>query len=266
MAKHVPITSITVDRELEPGDDVSNLARDIRKSGGLSVPVLTDGDLVLIDGLRRLRALESLGYTEVEVVSTSMFPVACEVLTRAREHGVEAAPMTPKRTWQIYQRMSIVLRVTKSHLATGRPKGTGSKASAGGRPMLAAALGYSSVAPLQAITNVYRKASEGNTKAKEAVALLESGETTIYGAVDYVNRTAGGLTGPIVKYPEQKNILDTGIASLRGLLHGLSQLGPLSEEFPGAEKSKYLKELLKLRRDFYRIVKLLDEEINQNVQ
>jgi ParB-like nuclease domain len=269
VARTLPIEMIIVDRELEPGDDVSTLAEDIAQSG-LQVPILLDGDYVLIDGLRRLEAVRTLGQTEVEVVATSMFPVACEYLTRAREHGVGAKQLTTRRTWQIYQRMRVILQITKSHLITGRPKGATAKSSAGGRPMLAKALGYRSEAPLQAITHVYRYAEEKvasrrSERAREAVALLEEGSLSVYGAVDYIDRV-DGLQGDITKYQEQKDAIEAAINALRGLMFGLFRLGPLDPKFPVEEAQKLSKDLVNLRGQFYRFVRTFNEEINKNVQ
>lgn len=54
-----------VDREVAPTDDPSKLVADI-KQHGQTTPILIRPDLHLIDGLRRVRALKSLGIEQVE--------------------------------------------------------------------------------------------------------------------------------------------------------------------------------------------------------
>jgi ParB-like nuclease family protein len=270
MAKHVPIGAIRTDRKLEPDDDISEstLAWEIRKSGGLEVPILVDGNYNLIDGLRRLEALRALGHTKVEVTATSMFPVACEHIKRAREHGVGAVPLSPRRIWEIHQALKPVLTATKSHFMTGRRKGTGAKGSAGGRPLLAMALGLGSESVLQAVTQVYRTAAnEGNSekgkRAKEAIRMLEAGETTVYGAVAFMTSNQG-LKGNLRKYHEQKDVLDNAIASMRGIIRGLQDLGPLDPRFPLQEAQTKLKDLARIRGQFYRFIRTYDEEIKKH--
>jgi hypothetical protein len=251
-----------VTRDLERDDDLTNLAKDIQ-AYGLAVPVLVDQNMNLIDGLRRLRAVESLGQDSVDVVVTSMYPVACEMLKRAREHGIEAAPLGPRRIWQIYTDMQPIFKVTKSTALRGRQKGQRLKHEIGGRPLLAKALDLPSEAVLQAITYVYRLAQTDTgakgTKAREAVRLLESGEVTAYGAADYIKRTEG-LKGSITNLNEQRVTLRDSVSSLRGLVTGLERLGPLNKGLRPEEKEQIMRDFAKLRGRLYRFVKQLQEE------
>ena len=264
MAQVVPIDQIRVIRDLEPGDDVSQLAKHIADSG-LKMPILVDGDGVLIDGLRRLEALRSLGMTTVEVVHGLLYPNVCEHLKRTREHGVEAVPLKPRRIWQIYKQLQPIFYATKAHFQFGVRKG-GAKRSAGGRNLLYVALGLKSSAPLQAISSVYR-AAEGDPnlprtrKAQEAVALLDAGEITIYAAVDHMTKERG-LTGNTTKYEDQKRTLEKAAASLRGMVKALENIGPLDSQYPVEDLEKIYKELFDLRSQFYSFVRRFKEEIN----
>lgn len=269
MAKHVPIGQIVTNRKLDPEDDISGLVQDVRKNG-LSVPILVDGNWNLIDGLRRLEALRILGNTKVEVTATSMFPVACELIKRAREHAVEALPLSPRRMWEIHQALKPVLTATKSHFMTGRRRGAGSKGSSGGRPLLSLALGLPSESSLQAVTQVYRTAtnepnSEKGRKAKEAIRMLEAGEITVYGAVSFMTSNQG-LKGNLKKYKEQRDVLEGAIAAMRGIVRGLQDLGPLDPKWPLEDAQLKLKELTRLRGQFYRFIRTYDEEIKKHEQ
>ena len=178
--------------------------------------------------------------------------------------------MSPRRIWEIHQALKPVLTATKSHLMTGRRKGAGSKGSAGGRPLLALALGLASESTLQAVTQVYRTAAnEGNSekgkRAKEAIRMLEAGETTVYGAVAFMSSNQG-LKGTMRKYQEQKDVLDGAIAAMRGIIRGLQDLGPLDDKFPIDEARSRLKELARIRGQFYRFIRTYDEEIKKHEQ
>lgn len=262
MGRTVTLDSITVDRVLHDGDDIQALAGSIKKVG-LKVPILVGPDYELIDGLRRLEALRSLGETEVEVVATSMYPVACDTIDKARVHGVEALPLTGERIWELTTALQPLLQITKSHYARGRPKVQGSRTSAGGRPLLAKALGLRSEAYLQAVTQVHRALSdpEKGAKAAEALELIDEGKLTYYGAIDFMKKVTG-LPGRIIKMSEQQALLGSATASLHGTIKALNQLGPLDKKFPRDEVEGRLSELTLIRTRLGKFIKLLNEEIN----
>lgn len=263
MGQQVPIDSILVDRQLVPTDDLSSLMASIERSGQ-RVPILTNGDYHLIDGLRRLEALRRLGHTTAEVIATSMYPQACAALKRAREHGVAAVEVTPRRLWELYEALRPLLNITRSHLQRGRQRGQ--QIRIGGRALFIEALGMSSESLLQAVTQVYRAAQEDPTdrgdRAREAVKRLEAGETTVYMAVDYMRPMVE--TRDIVKLDEQRAAFETAAKTLNGLLFGLERIGPLNRRLvKDGEIEEYLRQLKIFRRKFAGFIHRIEEEINK---
>lgn len=261
--KMVPIDQIVINRTLTPGDDIRSLAKHIHDSG-LKMPILVDADFHLIDGLRRLEALKQLGHTQVEVVATAMYPVACEHLRRTRVHGVEAIPVTPDRLWELYNDMQPVLRSTRTHLMTGRSKGA-AKGSAGGRPLFAKAMGFANTGSLQALGQVYRAAENPDhplhERALVAREMIRNGATT-YTALGYMSEKKG-LRGTITKSTEQRDLLLGAVASIRGVVRGLTEMGPLDPKYPKDEVLKAVSELAKLRSQLSRFLKTINEEIQK---
>lgn len=263
--KLVPIEQVLTSRTLAPDDDLTALSKHIQDSG-LKVPILVDTEYRLIDGLRRLEAMRRLGFTQVEVTATTLYPVACQSLKRARQHGVEALPLTARRVWQLYNDMIPLLRATKTHYMTGRKKGTGARASAGGRPMFTDALGLHSESYLQAVTQVFRAAEDPkhalHERALTAVVMLEADPSTPYPALHYMKQKPG-LKGGITKYKEQKDLLEGAAAAIRGLMRGLMEMGSLDSKYPTDEARSAVNELARLRTQLNKFLKNVNEEINK---
>jgi hypothetical protein len=263
MAKRVAIDSITTDRVLVPGDDLTELIASI-KEVGVEIPPLVSQDYELIDGLRRIEALRSLGETEVVVVPTFLYPRACEQIKQAHEHGVASLPLTPQRIWEIYTSMQPLLTVTKAHNQRNAPKKQGVRPTAGGRALLSRALRFRSDGELQALVYVFRALADParEKRAGEAIALLSEGQITYYGASEYVRKTTG-FTGDIIALNQQQEALESAIASINGTVGALGRLGPLNRKFTKGEAETRLSELLLVRNKLSHVIKLLTEEINE---
>jgi hypothetical protein len=266
MGQRVVIEKIKTNRVLDPDDDITALAQDI-KDKGLAVPLLVDTEYQVIDGLRRLEALRTLGVEVVEVEPVSLYDKACLFLTKAREHGVEAKPLTARRIWEIYQQMSHILLITRSHVFRGKRAGTRGNKQLGGRKVLVKALGLRSESYLQVLTQVYRVAENGEgaeqEKAKRAVHLLENEGITVYTALGILKRTTA-LKGDLLALTEQRAALTTAVSALRGLQVGLDQMGTLDKKFPQDELRAYAAELDKARQRLARFIRLFKEEINSD--
>jgi len=266
LGQRLNLSEIITDRSLGPDDDISALAKHINDTG-LQMPILVTPNHHLIDGLRRLEAVRSLGQSTVEVSAVSLFPHACAAIKRTREHGVEAIPLSPQRIWEIFKSLQPLVSITRSYVQSGRKRGQKHKFSAGGRPMLADALGFTSESPLQAITQVFRAAEEDPTergdKAREAVARLMRGETTIYMAAG-ATRIKPRLNSDLISSTAQRNALRNMTMALDGLSHVMDQFGPLSRGLRAAEVEDYLNSLRKFRRRYARFIHQLEEETNQS--
>lgn len=261
MAKRVAIDKIVIDRALAPGDDLTELVNSIKESGQ-EVPILVTQDYELIDGLRRLEALRSLGETEVNTVPTYMYPLACEVLKQARQHGVAAAPLTPQRIWELYTSLQPLLNITRSHLQRGVPaKSRKSAGVAGGRVLFSEAIDIAD-GKVQALIGVYHKLSHPDSaeRAAEALDMLNRGETTFYGAIEYI-RKGERFSGDITGLAQQQEALESAITSLNGTIRALGRLGKLHKKFPKEEAEQRLAELSGTRYKLTKFIRLLAEEI-----
>ena len=260
MAKRVAIDKIVIDRALEPGDDLTELVNSIKESGQ-EVPILVTQDYELIDGLRRLEALRSLGETEINTVPTYMYARACEVIKEARQHGVAAAPLTPQRIWEMDTTLQPLLNITRAHLSQGLAPRSRPRAAVGGRRLFSEALGIPD-GQIQALITVYHKRDdpELTERATEALNRLSRGETTFYGALDYV-RKAERFRGDIFGVAQQREALESAITSLNATLRALKRLGRLSNKFPKEEAEQRLSELSSTRYKLTKFIRLLTEEI-----
>lgn len=258
MERTVPIDSITVYRTLEPGDDITELAEHIRDSG-LVVPLLVNQNYELIDGLRRLEALRSLGFTVAHVVPVTMFGPAATLITRAREHGVLARPLSPRRLWRLYTMCQPLISMSKSHERRGRPKGKG--AHVNGRQNFIESLGMNSESYLQAVIQTYRMTLEDSTRgelARQAVALIESGRLTVYGAIEWIKRRYN--EGNIIEASEQVTLLQNTAHALNGIGFGFKRLAPLHKDVPPEQLESILKDFRSFRRVLHQLIHNLERE------
>lgn len=258
MERTVPISSIVANRTLEPGDDVTELAEHIRVHG-LQIPLLVDQNYVLIDGLRRLEALRSLGDTAVHVTPVTMFLPAATHIQRAREHGVLAKPLTPRRIWQLYSACLPLISVSRSHEMKGKRHGRG--VSINGRERFLEATGVHSESYLQAVIQTFRLAEEKSTRgelARQAIVLMERGSISAYGAVDYVKQRQE--QGAIVGAADQLALLRNTVHALSGINFSLRRLGGLDEAITRQELDPIVRDLRNFRRVLYQLIHLLEKE------
>jgi ParB-like nuclease family protein len=260
MGQYVPLSSIRTNRALDPDDDVGKLAEHINDSG-LQVPILVTSDYTLIDGLRRLKAVASLGHTTVEVVAVNMYEQAMAWIKRAREHGVEARPLAPRRIAELYAACRPLMNMSRSLKMRGVQFGTGVQVL--GRKSFLEAAGIDSEAYLQATTQIYRIAEQDTEKgrwARQVLPKVEAGTMTVYMALDYIRRRAD--KGNVVKLEEQRLIVMNTRATLTGLLYSLRQLGPLDPEL-NRDGEGLIDDLRKMRRVLHQLINQLTKEQKQ---
>jgi hypothetical protein len=261
----VPFTHIgsikTNGRAIDPDDDIRPLAEHIHNTG-LQVPVLVDEEMNLIDGLRRLEAVRSLGNTEIEVTIASIHSDAEVNLTAARTHGVHMRPWLPHgRMWQIYKELLPLGRKTRSKMTKGQPryiKGL----TMGGRATLWKVFGLRNDSELQALCTVYRRLERGEARALTAVKRLEAGEITIHSAEAYARNPTGGR-GNINNVSDQREFFSSIRASLYGLGHSLDQMGRLNPRLSRDEVAEYLRDLSTARTKLSRFIRSIAEENKQ---
>ena len=259
MGQNVPIASITTNRTLSIDDDLTGLAQSIRDNG-LQVPVLVNYDMVLIDGLRRIEAAKMLGQVTIEVVKVTLYLPALSWLRKAREHGVEARELTPRRIWEIYSVVRPLMNISKSQAM--RTKKTLQGVKVGNRQDLVDALGIEKEAYLQVVTQLYRTAEEPTSKrgkiAREAVKILEEGKLTPYMAIDYLRRrTSNTGTGDA---DEQLQALRVASAALNGIRFGFMKLGTINPDITPEDVKDIVRDFRRFRRTLHQLIHQLDRE------
>jgi hypothetical protein len=258
LGQELLITDIRINRQLDPDDDLTALAAHISEHG-VMIPILVDHEYRLIDGLRRIRAIESLGQTTIDVVAVALHPPAMAWIGRARQHGVEARPLTPRRIWQLYQATRPLIDATRAQVTRGTQHGRGVRFA--GREGFLKATGIDSESYLQAVTQIFRTSEEDSRKgqaAREVIDLVDSGGMSPYMALEHVRQRMS--IGDIVDAPDQERVLTTVTSTLNGIEYGLSKLGLLSPDFDAAVLKDVMADLTRFRRTLNRLVKQLDKE------
>lgn len=249
-AKLIPIDSINLDREISPYDDgIPELAESIRKLPGIRIPVSVTEDLHLIDGLRRIRALQTLGYTDVPAITVHTFEEICDLYVKTRKYPTAARPISvaPERIWQFYLATDRFRRERTARLKR-RPASQRDQ-PINIRKVIVDTLDIGSEAVFSATTSMYKRftgAVEPHRKEHylELQRLLESGEITIFqarGRMDHTGDTE--FVGDVVKPDEQRRILVTAIAQYSGTTSAMRLLGELHPDINPVELTAYIKGL-----------------------
>lgn len=232
MQETIPLGKIKTDRRGQAGtrkqqlDLTNHIARN-----GLQVPVLVDANYQLIDGLRRLRAAETLGVPEVTVTIADTYDVAIEALTEAHDpSGACQLPLTTERIWQISESIKPLMR---AHMR----RATGPRASRVLQPrvknyargVLAKALRVSAESYVAAITFLYqRQGLEGEEGAfvRLAIKKMEAEEWTPYTAKGNHKRwlKERAQTSDLAT---QQTVMSRATANLIGTVRPLSDIGAL---------------------------------------
>ena len=258
MGQQVSIDSIVTTRTLEPGDDIKPLAHSIRDTG-LKIPVLVNQNNELIDGLRRIHAVRSLGNTRIEVVAVALYDPAITWLERARVHGVEVRPLSPRRIWEIYQACRPLIAVTRSHEMRGKNHGRGVHIN--GREKFLKATGIESESYFQAATQLFRMTKEDGLRgqlAQEAIELVEKEQLSVYMALEYVRTRR--RPGVVVKADEQLTLLTNSASALSGISYSLQQLGPIDASITADQLKGIARELREFRRAIHQLIHQLERE------
>ncbi len=252
------VHDIVSTRRLDSDEDLTALIAHIHKNG-LKVPILVSREHIVIDGLRRFEALQKLGLSDVPVTIATDYPVAIKEIERARKHGVSAR-IRWRRSWELFRDLQN-LKLDYVAITRHKPIASRDGEQLGSRNMLQEALGYTTPAILQCLTQVYRLA-EGDTsdvgdRAREAVEKLRSGEMTPYAALGYAQRPPR-LTGDVTKAADQRGLLESASNTLSGVTKGLMKLGPLAPDINREELDAWLTSLKASRRDLTRLIRQLE--------
>lgn len=269
MKQHIDIKNLALGRDLEEGDNLDDLVKHIQ-THGLEVPVLITPQFYVIDGVRRIRALEALGEQFIEAVVVTDFDHLVKSLTDSRTFGNGWRKPSPRRLWHIHMdsKELIQQRVLASReLLRGRPRHSKLDTPLGpSRELLARALGFNSQSYYSASSNVYNIANDPDDPrrelAKQFVVEVDAGRMTIYSARDRLEK-ARRFTGETNTVSEQRAMLVNLVTSLSGVMKSTERMGAINPHMKKEELQGYLSDLKHLRSQLYQFVRTFEEEISK---
>lgn len=268
----VPILNIVDDfRELTPGDDLSELMKNI-SAIGMKQPIIIDDQGNLIDGLRRLRAAASLGWEEVPAVVTSTFDESMAVLAKTVKHGTLALAATPRRAWELFRDTYEQQKVRSTEMRkrrTGLPKNAPTmEPLPRSRSMLNEAMGFGPGEAMVASSTWLYKFIESNTNPQWTEQLagiqrkLDAGGWTVYearGAIDRLRK--GDLSGDILSLNDQRDALASALSQLSGFAKAVTRIGEINPAMNQEELKLYIKGFEQGKRDLQRFVNSLRKRV-----
>lgn len=265
MNQVVNISLIKVDRDLQAGDDIGPLVADIRENG-LLVPIAISAKFELIDGLRRIKALEKLGETQVSTVLCVTFEDAVTELNQCRVEGSHWRKPSPRRVYEIHTALQPLIReriVKQRSQVRGKPRWTPAPRVEPARNMVSKALGHNSDSFLAESVSLWGIATDDTNpeseKALELLKLVEAGELALYGVRTRLDQ-GRIFGGDVLTLREQERLIKNFIRNLSAVLTAGSRMGPLNPKIPEADLKEYLKELIALRRQLYTFVRTFEQE------
>lgn len=253
MTERVLIESIKTDRQLSPDDNLDELATNLRDKGQRVPVLLLDGN-ILVDGLRRLTALQKLGHTTVQAVVATTLEEAVEVLAKT----TKTTKMSYRRTWEIRFLLNDLMveravrnRGARVGLKRGQPMPGGPSEKV--RYLWQRAFNEAHLD--NKIWPTYRSGREDLIEGIESGRIAPSKALTIL-------RDKRPLRGDVHDRSGQARILKGATRTLSGTVKALEKLGwPLVID--PVEMAPTLAELKKYRSMLFRVVRLLEEAVKK---
>lgn len=251
----IPIQRIGIHRAVDPDDDLTALKKSI-DGEGLARSVIVDKHLNLLDGLRRIRALQELGVEEVAAIVSETLETTAEAYIRTRKHGQLARELTYKRIWEFFsetqeQQRERTARQRRSTLKTAD--------SLQARAYVTQILDVDSESTVATVALLYKafttKDDNEDPERREGLdsirEKLEANEITLYGArglLVKLHKPDDVFTGNITTAGDQRNALTTALAQLSGTNKALTRLGELNQGINQHELIAYIKAFQAERR------------------
>jgi len=273
------------DRYIDPNDaDLDGLIRDIRDNG-LTVPILVDDKLRLIDGLRRLQAFKP--DTEIDVVVTDDYLDTAEILLRDKDlPGTRT--WTPRRVWDLHlvtteqrkrnhsnsKRHNMKWGISKDGRARLRERTLQTvlgkeMAHSVSRAMFVRLSGLPASA-IQIITFLYGRAYGETVVAPELqefalqlVNRIDNGYNIWSAQKEYDElRGLHGQPG-IVSEKEQRQVLRNSASSAMATARIVKDVGDIDSGITVEEAEQWLLSFTQARSDYFAICKRLKERIRK---
>ena len=256
----VPIADIATDRQLPVDAGLDDLVKEIKETGKIA-PIQVSEDLDIIDGLRRIRAAESLGWQEVDAIVSSDIVHVLKLL-KSIHKGVNLKPR------RLYEFHTVLIQLNDLRLM--RLKGTGAW-RIDRRPKNEPVFHYSEEAwralgmpyrsSYQRAVKLYALYLRGDPLATELMAKYDSGELTME-AVAHRYEGKGRIRGYIKDGEAQRGLTESSLRSIGTTISGLNKLGtPL--QFTTEELEGYMMKMMDLRRSLTLLHRAFRKELEK---
>lgn len=176
MRTNLKIGVIDIKRKLRPDDDLEILQKSIKDKGVLK-PILVDSNYALLDGLRRLRAVEANGDDLVPVIVAETYEEAVDALAEVHA-DMDPSSIPFRRMWEIQydlkplltERLATIRRTPNAERAKAAAAGPGTNKS---RHQLTEALKAQSSSVLQVLYTIYLSSMTTGPLARYSRELLD---------------------------------------------------------------------------------------------
>jgi hypothetical protein len=267
----VKVGKLKTNRDISPGDNLEELEKSLREDG-LLVPLLVNGDMIVVDGVRRLTAIKKLGYKDAICQVTTDFDVAMASLIEAKAAGGQV-PLTPRRLIRQYQLISKMGEARLSERRATIPL----KRNSDGSLSRSRSLGrykdeYKKLVGvaeslLQEMLAVYRHFDRLDPKApgfkdlKQILDRAEAGEVPI-AQVNKLHRIiVRGEYGHNSSL--QSQILSSTISTMQGMATALASVDALSPDLDREEVKVFITEARKFIRKLRSTTNSMGRQLNE---
>jgi hypothetical protein len=240
--------------------DLATLMQDL-KDGGPRVPILVTEDLVLIDGLRRIKAHGLLGATSIWAVIAETYDEAIANLKLAHEGREMVGPV---RGWEIFSALE-PLRIARTSMLRSRytrvplkMRGTVPKEPKS-KDLITDALNDYNILKYALIN---RTAEAGDAFAQELLKLMNTGEIVISTAISRLEDERWRNTGDIKSRTDQRALFESASRGLVGIVTAVEKLA-LPIKIPQNELNEYMRQIRGARGKLTSFINLVQKELNR---
>ena len=273
MIEVMKLGKLRTNREPSPLDDLTELEASLREEG-LQVPLLVNGNFIVVDGVRRLAAIRRLGYKDAICQVTDDFNEAMENLAEGRKSSLQKK-QSPSRVYGQYALIAVMGHQMQMQ-ARGVIPTTGSRRGGNLRmaePLPSSRIRYTELMDikphtLQNIVTMYNylfvQMGRDNPKRKqfsEMLDRLDRGELSTSRVFNFYTQLKASEGGNGLSGAQQEQILTAAISSMEGLRRGLQDTLPLSSNVRRETVATYLKE----SRAFLTNMRVLNNEIERQL-
>lgn len=256
MRTNLKLGAIYTRRTVEPDDDLSVLAKSI-KTDGLKYPILVDENYFLIDGLRRLKAMDLNERDLVPVIVAETYREAIDAIADSHSN-VDPSAIPVYRLWELQHDLSPIMRKSISVIRRTPFKDREIPESNRSRKMLADALGITG-STLQVLSTLHTSSLSGSASSEFATELLKkvkNDELTPHAAKSLWATFQRDLSS-VRQGSAQTNIMNKVVEIMPGVLNSLKEL---SSEFDSTIK---MSDLARWEDDLSNHLRLLREVLNK---